>query len=68
MSSFLWRGQYNRRLFNQTLTPEQYALKQERIAANRAAKQQKAEINSPVKTFLTGVFNNVKKFFSRGKH
>lgn len=70
MSSFLWRGSNNRRMFNQGMTREQYERRQERMEANRKAKEAKQTPSfiTNVKTFVKDAFNNVKKFFSRGKH
>lgn len=70
MSSFLWRGSNNRRLFNQGLTREEFDRKQERMEANRKAKEAKSKPSfiTNVKTFVKDTFNNVKKFFSRRKH
>lgn len=70
MSSFLWRGQDNRRLFNQSMTREEYERRQARHEASRKAKEDKqtTPVFAQVKTFVKNVFSNVKRFFSRGKH
>jgi hypothetical protein len=70
MSSFLYRGQDNRRLFNQSLTAEEYARREVRREAKRLATKAvtKQDGNTAPKSFFGKVVSNVKKFFGRIKH
>ena len=72
MSSFLYRGGDNRRLFNQTLTLEEFERREERRKASREAKERKnlgtTVTNVPKDTMVGKAVKFVKSFFSRGKH
>lgn len=67
MSSFLYRSNAVRKAFNQPWLSAE--TKSSKLTSEPAQPAKTAVINATPKTnFGSKIFNNIKKFFSRGKH